>query len=142
MPKTPQRTERICIRLQLDKKYVSELESLIKAFVDHDPQMCEGDILNLTYELFINYWGDVATKLRLLNKIMTHPGIKIIQANLKELTDGTCLIQEICTNIHTLQKAIKPKPPSLFRKFMRLRLIDLFPKKIQRKLNEYHSSNT
>jgi len=69
------------------------------------PVMLAGDELKVNYEFNIRYLGNVAECLEAVNSILEDRSV-IRMANLEELRQGRCLIQEIMNRLQDIQRTL------------------------------------
>lgn len=97
-PHTPARTEHVQVKMKLDRaKAIEHAESVCAispATWTAATACAEGDTITLTYELLIEYFGDICRKLEATARLCADPGV-VVEANTEELLHGRCLAQEI-----------------------------------------------
>ena len=101
----PDRYEQLVFNLELRKAESKAHKQDIELIVLGPPEMDNGDTLKLRYQLSIEYWGDVVTKLKAIGRILADPGV-VASVSTEELRHGTCIIQDVLTELAEVQQII------------------------------------
>ena len=100
------RREDVCFKLKLNhkfaEKYRERLENL--KLIGHSPT-AKGDILNIDYKLFIEYFGNVVENLELFVEL-ADAGV-IITGDLENVRSGQVLIKRVLESLYKIRNKIK-----------------------------------
>lgn len=100
------RTEKLRIFLELDKsqcdKFIKEIESLGK-----HPNLVinQGDRYKITYDFWIEYFGNTVKNFRSIRKILSDPKV-VRQISVEELYHGESIIVELLDEIRKVQASL------------------------------------
>lgn len=102
---TPSRSEEVAFFLNLDADKAAKHKQAAKVILGgSDPaNVRDGDTLKLTYTLSIQYWGDVVTRLKAIQRILEDPNV-LVSVSTEELKHGRCLIQDVCVELAKVQE--------------------------------------
>jgi len=101
----PERAEKLAFKLTLNQDGVAKHEQAITTLVGHKtPQPDADDELRITYDLHIQYWNVVANLIA-LQEILSDPDV-VVSVSANELKHGTCLIQDVLTELSKVQDQI------------------------------------
>lgn len=110
--------ERLRICVSMDKTLADRHSADVKKLCRYEhPLVLEGDVLHLSYDLDIGYFGQVSANLAAFSRILDDPeAVRAVTTN--ELLHGQCLIQDIVNKIKSLQEKIEAAKPK--RQFLLL----------------------
>ena len=100
------RTERLNFNIAVTGDEYGDAKDLVDIVLgrNYEMKVLETDLINVNYEIEIDYIGDIALRLMAIIQ-MREMGIPV-HINMKELTDGRCLFAEIIQHMDTiLEKA-------------------------------------
>jgi hypothetical protein len=102
----PTRSEEVVFFLNLDAEKARKHKQSAKIILGGDPtNVADGDTLKLTYTLSIQYWGDIVTRLKAIQRILEDPNV-LVSVSTEELKHGRCLIQDVFTELAKVQEQI------------------------------------
>lgn len=101
----PFRTEKIVIKMTLDKARAEKHKDALGVLPIVAPKMNEGDELKASYTFNCNYLGNVAGCLRAVLDIVRDKGV-VSQVEINELKHGESLILEIGAALKDLQREL------------------------------------
>jgi len=106
------RTEHVRFTLSVNKSAAEAFADEIKTVLGgKSPEVAGDDTLSLTYEVFIQYWGDVAARLAAIRRLLKAPDVTVA-ASMKELTQGHCIIENVVRELTLLQQRLSEKTPT------------------------------
>lgn len=102
----PTRTETLKFRLVLDNGKVGKHKQSAKTLMgDQMPPTSDDDKLTIDYQISINYFGRIVCCLKAMQRILNDPDV-IVSVSTEELSHGTCLIQDVFTELAKVQEQI------------------------------------
>jgi hypothetical protein len=105
----PEKREKISVHMTLDKKaYARHAQAVAALLPDFKAQMEKDDDLKVSYDLFINYFGDVVRCLEAVKKICSDPDV-VITASCPELEQGRLLIYEALKRLDSVIKTVRDR---------------------------------
>jgi len=103
------RSEKVRFDLELDKVRAEKFQKELEVFpFTPFSEMQPGDSLKLKYEVYINYFGNVAQCLTALTTILSDPDV-VVKAELTELKHGECLIDTVLARLRDVQEIIRKR---------------------------------
>ncbi len=104
------RTEHCQIKMTLENKAAQKHAKDVKVLTGLDPQkvVAEGDKVLINWELFLEYFGDVVSKLSAIKRICKNSGV-VLSVDCKLLEKSQCLVFEVFTHLMQVQKIIKER---------------------------------
>lgn len=112
----PERIETVRINMKLDKAAYDRYTAEVKLICPNLwVEMLKDDSLNVKYEFFITYLGQVAANLAAVKTICLDPDV-VIDANCEMLTEGRILAYEVLRELDNIIRIVKerngaPSPP-------------------------------
>lgn len=104
--RTPERTEKLEIKLELDKtradKFKSEVDLLTEGMV---PLVDEGDTLKVTYTFSVDYFGNIVKGLQAVRALLSDRWV-VRDVNINELKHGESLIVELLDELRKVQASL------------------------------------
>lgn len=98
------RRENLVFNVKVDEEHTKIHKQKIKEFLtglsDTIPYIGDGDSINVDYNVVVEYFGNVASKLATLIYLREH-GCKV-DVNIAELEHGKCLLAEVIKHLDTL----------------------------------------
>ena len=106
-----ERNERLKLNLSLNAKQSKKYSKAIDIVVGKEfPVVYEGDTLNLTYEVNVEYWGQTATRMAAILQLLDDPTL-VCYADVEELRHGYSIIVELVKLIEEVQKRVASRLP-------------------------------
>jgi hypothetical protein len=103
----PTKTEAVTINMKIDREMSLKHKPAIKTILPNFKTQLEGkDHLNLKYEFFINYFGDVERKLRAVHSLCKDPGV-IIDASCDEIEEGKILVYKVLKRLEEVIQTVR-----------------------------------
>jgi hypothetical protein len=103
---SPTRTERLKFRLVLDKGKAGKHKQSAKMLMgDQMPPTADDDKLTIDYQISIDYFDRIVGCLKAMRKILADPEV-IVSVSTEELSHGTCLIQDVFTELAKVQEQL------------------------------------
>ena len=102
------RLEKCIFEMTFDKKKFKKLKKEIGKICDIKLNVLEGDTVNLTYNLRLEYYN-CALQLKAILKIAQKYGREVINISTEELTYGECLIQEVFLTFQKIKEVLDAK---------------------------------
>jgi len=106
------RYEQRRFKLELDKGQADKFRDQLSVFPPHIGDaanaMIAGDELKITYDVNINYWGNVVPCLEALKKILSDPAV-VLSVQLEELRHSECLIATVLDKVREVQEIIRQR---------------------------------
>jgi len=100
------RKETCQIIMRLNKTLCEKHRETAKTVKVLPNDVLEGDILKLSYEFTIHYYGEIVERLKAVNKICSDPDV-VIDVNCELLEESKCLVYEALKNLEKLIKTVK-----------------------------------
>jgi hypothetical protein len=96
------RSEEVNFKIEFNREQVDLHRDLIHNFLQYIPTLTNGDDLNLTYTIYIDYIGNIVKCLSALETLLD-AGV-IIKADHEELNYGRSLIISVLNKIDDVQR--------------------------------------
>ncbi len=99
------RFEKCVFKMTFDKKKLNKLKKEIGKLCDIKFNILEGDKVNITYDLLLEY-HNCALQLKTILKIAQKYGREVINISTEELIYGECLIQEVFLTFQKIKEVL------------------------------------
>jgi hypothetical protein len=104
-------SEKLRFELDLNQAQATEHADDIRLVLGQDPPVVQdADTLKLSYEVFVQYFGDVEAKLNAMRRLLGVPGLTR-RVSLDELQHGHSIIVGIVQQIEAIQRQLADGNP-------------------------------
>lgn len=97
--------ENVRFKIKLDHTLASKYRQRLDATMGIKSRTDPEDTLTVTYDLFIDYFGEVYANLQLISE-MADAGA-IVTGDLVKLNEGTVLIKEVIESLYKIRNKIR-----------------------------------
>lgn len=97
--------ENVQFKIKLNHALASKYRQRLGASMDINRATDPGDTLNITYNLSINYFGEVYANLQLISD-MANAGA-IMTGDLVAVNGGTVMIKKVIESLHKIRRKIR-----------------------------------